>query len=87
MEFSARKHISRFMDTLYKETVRIHEEIENKILIQKAEKARIMAEAAESNRRQIVEKGRMEQNEKFKQVILKILRKKILNKQIVNNSR
>lgn len=75
------------MDTLYKETVRIHEEIENKILIQKAEKARIMAEAAESNRRQIVEKGRMEQNEKFKQVILKILRKKILNKQIVNNSR
>lgn len=62
------RYISRFFDTVSKESVRINEEKKNAILVELAERTRTMREAREGNRRQLEQTIRYEQDEILKQV-------------------
>lgn len=69
IEYSARKYVGRFLDTVSKEAISKYDDDENRRLIKLAELARAMKEAAEGNRRHNEINGRKEQDELLKQVI------------------
>ncbi|KAE9544056.1 hypothetical protein AGLY_001745 [Aphis glycines] len=70
LEYSKKKHISRFFDMLFKESIHIkYSENKNKMLIQQGNLSRIANEMVERKRRQIEITGRLEQDEILKQVL------------------
>lgn len=72
LEFSTRRFISRFFDTIYKESIKENHEYKNVRLNELGEEARVKKEAAEGHRRLNEVTGRNEQDEILKQVILHI---------------
>lgn len=70
LENARKKHISRFFDTLYNESIHINNtENKNNMLIQQGNLSRIACEMAERKQREIEITGRIEQDEILRQVI------------------
>lgn len=72
LEFSTRRYISRFFDTIYKESIRKKHDYKNMLLNELGEEVRVKKEAAEGHRRLKEVTGRNEQDEILKQVIIQI---------------
>lgn len=72
LELSFRRYISRFFDTISKESIMHFNNNVNKALNDRAEFIRIMMEAVESNKRHSEETTRVENDEFLKHVTIKL---------------